>query len=305
MAITGCGFTTVPALHSGTAAPAFANPLSRLKTPALIAVDNSSGNLEYWPVRPHGGDRPRVLASLGVVNDEAMAADGDVVAIANYSPAEVVTYDVRTRTESILPDPYGSPIDVAIDKNGSIYALDSTGSVVVYGEGSSQPTELTCSYVNAGVGIAVNDEGNVLVDAYGPRHFLGVVEFATGSSHCTKLSLRPQRGSLGGIRIDPKTDDLIVLDNPDTCAGGSEGRLTVYRKPYAPTTARRHYIQGAVCPGEFILDAGSTHIFVSDTTISQGVALIDQRSYPSGRGRAVYEGGNFGGFTTIPNTLPN
>ncbi len=304
LVLAGCGLGSPPTTQTSAVTTNVA-PAARIRTPALVALDNTSGELEYWPVHGHGSDRPRAIASLGIFNDEAMAGDGDTVAIANYSPPEIVRYDIDTKRTTVLSDPYGSPVDVAIDKDGSIFALGSNATVAVYQNGSPQASELTCPFLNAGIGIAVDDEGDVLVDAQGPHRFLGVVAFVGKSQTCTKLHLRSQRGSLGGIEIDPKTDDLIVLDDPSLCAGGDEGRLSVYPKPYNAKSVRLRYLAGAVCPGSFVLNATSTRIFVSDTTVSGGVALIDARSYPSGRGRATYEGGNFGGFTTIPNTLPN
>ena len=57
-----------------------------------------------------------------------MAANGNLIAIANYNPAEIVTYNVKTKREKTLPDPYGGPVDVAIGKQGSVYAMNSTTS---------------------------------------------------------------------------------------------------------------------------------------------------------------------------------
>ncbi|MBV8066740.1 MAG: hypothetical protein JO113_02100, partial [Candidatus Eremiobacteraeota bacterium] len=110
---------------------------------------------------------------------------------------------------------------------------------------------------------------------------------------------------------DPKTDDLIVVDNPDLCAGGFEGRMIIYSKPYERRTARHRNLNATYCAGTFRLDARSSRIFASDSTVSAGYPLIDQRSYPKALNGATYQDGEFGssgyfgGFTTIPNTLPN
>lgn len=53
-----------------------------------------------------------------------MVANGNVVAIANSSPAEVVTYNVKTKAENTLSDPYGEPYDIAVDKHGTLYAMN-------------------------------------------------------------------------------------------------------------------------------------------------------------------------------------
>ncbi|MBV9234116.1 MAG: hypothetical protein JO030_08745, partial [Candidatus Eremiobacteraeota bacterium] len=309
---TGCGGNAMP---GGTAqssllvtAPSPAG--SHLKKPALITLDLQGGELEYWQVHTGGSSTTPMpfTASLGLHSAYGMVGDGATIAIANNSPAEVVAYNVRTKKSAALPDPYGNPIDIAIDKRETLYVLN-LNNVAVYRAGASKPTELTCQYVNSAVAIAANDEGDVFVNGYGPGSFMGVVEFRRGRHACTKLNLQPEEGYIAGVGVDPKTDDLIVVDNPDLCAGGYEGRMRIYSKPYGPKYTE-HNLNANYCAGTFRLDASSTRIFVSDSTISDGYPVIDQRSYPDAADEGTYSGGygshgSFGGFTTIPNTLPN
>jgi hypothetical protein len=304
--LAACGQNTAPSTAGYSALRlAGAAPATRLKTPALIALDNQTGQLEYWPITQNGSDSPQVISgSLGVGSEYGMVGDGRVVAFANYSPAEVVTYDLRDKVQTVYNDPYGNPIDLAISKKHTLYALN-LNNVAVYPRGSSQPSELTCQFVTDGVAIAVDNEGDVFVNGYGPNGFMGVVEFAAGSQTCTKPHLRAERGYAGGVGVDPKTDDLIVVDNPDLCAGGIEGRMIIYPKPYRQRTSHRRILWATYCAGTFRLDATSTHIFFADSTVSAGFPLIGQRTYPEARGSGVYQNGDPGGFTTIPNTLPN
>lgn len=285
----------------GLVSPAF-------QKPALVTLDLQGGELEYWPIKPTGGSNPIPISpSLGTYSGYGLVASGDLVAIANYSPAEVVTYNLRTKAMHTLPDPYGNPVDIAIDKKKTLYVLNR-GNVAVYPGGASQPSELTCQSVDEGVAIAVDNESDVFINGYGPS-FLGIAEFAAGSQTCKVLHLRAEQGYVGGVGVDPKTDSLIVVDNPDLCAGGIEGRMFIYPKPYERRTSLRRNLNATYCAGTFRLDATSTTIFVSDSTVSAGFPLIDQRTYPGARGGDVYqsEGSNysFGGFTTIPNALPN
>lgn len=313
MFAAACASNTTPLTlpqHSLTAAaPSRVSP--GLTTPALITIDLATGDLEYWPFSPNGGDKPTQLSqSLGIFQAYGMAANGNVVAISNYSPAEVVTYNVKTKATKTLSDPYGGANDIAIGKNGAIYALNLK-SVAVFPPGSSQPSELSCAAINNGVAIAVDNEGDVFVNGYGPNGFMGVVEYAAGSKTCSKVPIRQEQGYAGGVGIDPKTDDLIVVDNPDLCAGGIEGEMTVYPKPYSHKFAHRKDLNAQYCGGTFRLDATSKTIFLSDSTVSAGYPLIDQYTYPGGLGGATYQNGSipsgdpFGGFTTIPNKLPN
>jgi hypothetical protein len=279
---------------------------------ALIAFDTENGSLAYWPIKKGGGTALQPLTGgLGIDAGYSMAANGHTIIIANYSPPEIVTYDLATQSESTMNDPYGNPFDVAVDTHRSIYAMNVT-NVAVYKAGSSSPTELSCSKMQVSEAIAVDNEGDVFVDGYGgsKSRFQGVVEYASGSTTCTVPHLRRSLGYVAGVGVDPKTDDLIVIDDPDDCAGGDEGRMVIYPKPYDASTSQRHTLDASYCSGGFRLDKDSKHIFYSDATVSAGYPLIDEARYPSGRYVGTYEngyysGGGFAGFVPIPNRLPD
>jgi hypothetical protein len=287
-----------------------AGPPPTFKRPALITFDYVTDALESWPITRSGGDQPHDISGpLGIGNVYGLAANKDVVAIANYSPAEIVTYNVRTKAEKTLTDPYGGPVDIAIDKQGALYALNLS-NVAVFKPGSSNPSELTCQYINDGIAIAVNNEGDVFVNGYGPSG-LGVIEYPAGSQPCIKPHLRAERGYAAGVGVDPRTDDLIVVDDPDFCAGGIEGRMIIYPKPYQQRTSRRRILEATYCSGTFRLDATSKLIFYEDATVSDGFPLIEESTYPGGHFLGTYQSspsgysGYFSGITTIPNRLPN
>jgi hypothetical protein len=96
----------------------------------------------------------------------------------------------------------------------------------------------------------------------------------------------------------------VVLDDPDLCAGGTEGRMTIYPKPYSKQTSKSVVI-GQNCTGGMRLNADSSVVYAADQDVSGSYSYILQRSYPDGRSMGAYFGGAAGGFTTIPNTLPN
>jgi hypothetical protein len=280
-----------------------------LTTPALITFDPQTGGLAYFKIEHNGSQSLNPFtSSLGISAAYALASDGDVVIIASYSPAAIVTYNVDTKAETTMSDPYGEPFDVAVDKHGNIYAMN-LASVSVYKAGSSTPTELTCSYVNTSEAIAVNNEGDVFVDGYGSK-FQGVIEYPAGSQSCMIPHLRATRGYIAGVGVDPKTDALIVVDDPDLCAGGIEGRMVIYPKPYQQRTSIRRILYATYCSGTFRLDANSTHIFYSDASVSDGLPIIDEARYPTAKWEGqywlgYYSSDSFSGITTIPNKLPN
>ena len=285
-----------------------------LKEPVLIALDDNSGRLEYWPLRSSGSDRPKFLsAKLGVSRAAGMVGNGDVVSIASASPAELLTYDIDAKTATAVVDPFGAPVDVAIDANATRYVLDSAG-VTVFTDGSTQPYQLTCSLLAFGEAIAVDNEGDVFVNGYAPGQgeTAEVVEFPFGSSQCTKVSIRQEKAYVTGVGIDPNTDDLIIVDNVG-CAGGEVGTMLVYGKPYRSKIVSRGHLRGN-CPQQFRLDATATHFLFRDNEpeLPRGhrsrvcrTTCITERLYPGLREPAIYTGGDIGGFTTIPNRLPN
>jgi hypothetical protein len=273
-----------------------------LKGPALIAFDNQSSTLEYWPIQQGGGQNPTAITSaLGIVTASGMAADRGFLAIASFSPSMMVTYNVRTQVELTYPDAAGPPIDLAMAKGDTVYALNAS-SVTAYPLDRSAPRMITCPYITQGVAIATDDQSNVYVNGYGPS-FMGVVEFPTSTWTCTPLNLKPENGVIGGIAVDPVTDDLIVIDNPGSCRGSTDGRMTIYTRPYLPKNGTQVNLNATYCAGIARLDANSQNMFLMD---SNGTAAqVDELTYPGAQSEGVYGGAVPGGFTTMPNALPN
>lgn len=290
------------------------------KTPIVVGVTNAplrQQTLIDWPQRSGGGDRPQALSGkLGRgVASNALAADGDVVVMAS-GDGNVVTYDVTTHAEKRLRDPYGGATDIAVDKKGNYYALNGYGKndVTVYQHGSSKVSTLSCSDIYNGDTIAIDNEGDVFVDGSSvstsnpsnpskPEIF----EFPAGSRNCTTLGLHVQHP--GGIGVDPKTDDLIVTDNPHP--GSGQVLMLIFSKPYNMHSVVRRSLH--VTSGAFLLrlDADSTHILYEDLAKGINKPLVDQAEYPSGKFEGRYQDGHHRdeywvrGFTTIPNSLPN
>jgi hypothetical protein len=107
-----------------------------------------------------------------------------------------------------------------------------------------------------------------------------------------------------GVVVDPKTDDLVTLTNPDLCAGGVEGLMTIFPKPYRRETGRSHVV-GHNCSTGLRLSADSKTVFVLDQSIDGGSFYVLQWSFPDGLQEGSYHAGQASSITTIPNTLPN
>jgi hypothetical protein len=282
-----------------------------LKGPLLIAVNDNDQALEAYPMRPGGGNHARLLTKPGQFGDSALVANGRVIAGISQSSDTVVIYDLATQTAKTLADPNGTPVDIAIGKDSSLYVIDFTKgptNVTMYPGGSPNPKKLACAVQDTSENIAVDDEGDIFLNGY-DKNAIGVVEIPNGKNgpepgKCHALQLQPENGYEAGIAIDPKSDALITLEDPDLCAGGEEGRMTIYPKPYKPNDYQWHDI-GQNCTGGLRLNRDSTIIFAGDEDVSGSYSYVIQSSYPDGRYMGSYHSGQPGGFTTIPNTLPN
>lgn len=276
----------------------------------LIAANGNNGNLEYWPINKHGGTAPTALVKgLGLSQAQGMAADGKVLAVTDDS--QILLYDLGSMKATALPDSYGVSLDVAIGRDGSIYGLNlqehGNTNVVVYPKGENNPVDVLCPIMSEGEYIAVDNESDVFIAGY-EGDGEGVAEIPSGTQQCNALKLRKLGLTyMGGIAIDPVNDDLLVMDNPGLCAGGLEGRVFIYPKPYQPKTSYERDL-GGNCTGGLRLNYDATKVFWGDESIDGANTMVHEADYPYGHGpgsRATYSGGQPLGFTTIPNHLPN
>jgi hypothetical protein len=288
-----------------------------LKTPALIAVDYNIGALQYWPIHNGGNNHPIIISKSGLFGYGGLVAHGRViVGLTKYPPAltqypAISVYDLSTKGTKTLPDPNGTPFDIAIGKDLSLYVINSTKgptNVTWYPGGSATPKKLVCGVQDASASIAVDNEGDIFMNGYSENN-LAVAEIPNGPGgpepkKCHLLQLNPEYGSATGIAIDPKTDALITLEDPGDCAGGEEGRMTIYPKPYNPHTSQWHDI-GQNCSFSLRLNADSTIVFTLDQDVSGGSTYIIEASYPDGVFLGTFHGGQPYGYITVPNTLPN
>jgi hypothetical protein len=170
-----------------------------------------------------------------------------------------------------------------------------------------KPHELACGLLKDPSYIAVDSAGDVFVN---DTILTAVVEIPNApagpdSAPCMQLTLKPsESGYAAGIAIDPKTGDLLVLADPDQCAGGIEGELYIYQRPYGRRVGRSLDL-GKNCSGGVRLNADSSVIFVGDETVDGSYAYILQHTYPDGKALGAFSGGNPGGFVPVPSALPN
>jgi hypothetical protein len=277
-------------------------PIGSLRGPVVIASGGKTG-LEYWPLGPKGSRTPTEIAVKGLRSGNGIAADGQRIAIARAD--QTVVYDLVTQKKTILPNPSNYATDAAFGKTGVLYVANlhpgqASGNVLVYPPGG-KPRTLECALLRDPAYIAVDNEGDVFINDLGLNAIVEIQSGAGDATRCFALTLNPGESGYGaGVTVDPKTDDLLVLDNPDLCAGGVEGRLTVYHKPYEKGTGKS-MVLGTNCASGVRLNADSSVVLIGD---GPPVSIL-QHTYPDGARLGSFVGGRPYGFTTIPNTLPN
>jgi hypothetical protein len=286
-------------------------PTAASNPPAIYSINFSSGRLEFWPLSPSGGTQPTVLSTFGA--RDGMAADGSVLLFGALHHQSLVLFDTISQTEKQFADPFGPPGDIAVDKHHNIYAVSYAtpdSKVADFpANDRNHPFELSCSLLHIGGVIAANNEGDVFVVGAGPPPGNATISLeyersATGHAACRNMHLVAPSDNASGLAVDPKTDDLLIMDNPGECAGGLEGRVRIFPKPYQQGNFRVLQM-GANCSGGLRLNADSTVIFAGDEDVSGSFSFILQRTYPGGRALGTYFGGDTTGFATIPNSLPN
>ena len=307
-----CANDTVPmqggALqHSGRAAT----------NETLVAYDNDAGDIEEWNVTASGGTTPWVAATPSFTsNVVAMAGAGDVgsgeeVLLAGAAPqSQTFLYDLSTGSDvdNTMPEPWGAPLDVVsiIGQSASTLYADGSYQTMPFDRNQGIHKTACTGILSTANAITADTEGDVFIQGTGPGGFEGVVEVSQATQNCSALSLKPQKGTAAGITIDPATNDLIVGDNPRSCAGNMDGRLIVYPPPYRASTGTIHKLSGVGCAGLFRIDSGTTgttYIFMLDS--DGGTPQIDQLECCDMTLEGTYSGGDPSATTTLPNRLPN
>lgn len=309
---------SLSACGGGTSSPAgtgyvpFTTFSEAISTAKLYSQNTNNGNLEFWPIQKGGAPHPTVLAKGFRAGPQGLAADGNTLVITRGAPPEIVLYNVTTKMKSTLADPFGAPFDVAVGKTGSIFAVNAPVKKVVtftvYPAPSMKPFKVTCGLITFYGSLAVDNENDIFDQSALSSVPSAVVEIPAGADGkydhgCAGVPLLPDMNP-AGITFDPKTDDLITLSDPDECAGGIEGQMTVYPKPYKKANAEVVQL-GGNCTGGIRLNADSTLVFYGDEDVSGSFTFIRSSTYPAGTAQGIYWGGSPGGTATIPNSLPN
>jgi|HubBroStandDraft_5_1064220.scaffolds.fasta_scaffold44702_1 hypothetical protein len=151
----------------------------------------------------------------GIYDPEGLATNkiGDLY-VANLAANTITVYKPGTTSPSLTLTESGGPTDVAVGKNGYVYAGDYGGGIDVYPPGATSPIRrLTNAALRYGVtGVGVGASNSVYATGFSNRNSTGpaMVKFAHAHGSGSNLGLTGLVFPFGVI-ID-KNDNLVVTD---------------------------------------------------------------------------------------------
>jgi hypothetical protein len=223
----------------------------------------------------------------GVQNPAGLLVDGSQnLWVANSTYVSMYPKG-QTKPARTLQDPNGSPVDVSVAKDGTVYVSNFfNSSVSVYAPGSNLPTRMLrdpkAQYV---VGVASDPGDDVFAtinDSTGVGH---IDEFVDGKQAGFKR-LPPRFSWAGDIKID-NAGNLLVLD-------GTQVSVTEYTKAGRPTgRSMSTFYQW----NSFDISRDDKYIVGTDSLPDHDRGVLEV--FPSGKHIARFENNYGGGLTAV------
>lgn len=273
-----------PQYRTGAIASLAANPQRQARllhsSQYLFATDYGTNKVDRWKVlkRPDGS-RPSPWYKA-VSEPQGLAASNGSLLVANTDASNVLDVDASGKLTHTFRDPREFPVNVAT-AGKKLYVANifttsfGPGDVVFYnGRADLEPSgSLKNSTFYQVIGIAVDYAGDVFVNN-NTQDFAGaeVVEFAGGTGKGSILA-NINVSVAGGLAIDPKTQDLLVVDQ-------SSATVSVYAPPYTGSAIKQYSFPAVI---EVALDASSSNLYCSNPN-----GYIDVYQYPSGSFEGSY-----------------
>ena len=224
---------------------------------------------------------------FGVSNPSGLMFFKKDLYVANTAASNILAIDTFAQVTKTLDDPGEFPASIAATRDGTIYvgnifdAAFAAGNVAIYAKGSTTPTStLTSPSFFQIEGTAVNSAGDVFVNN-DTGFFTGgqVIEFPGGAGSGTILKNIHVKIA-AGLKIDPKTQDLLVVDQGTNVVKVYAARYTGHAKASYP-------VPNGGSSVDIALDATSSNLYFANDT----KRTIDVLSYPAGTFLGSYGGG--------------
>lgn len=251
----------------------------------VFTTDYERSRVDRWKIlnTPHGS-APSKWYSVQTEPQGVGESSGSLW-IANTNASDILALDSSGKLTRRLRDPGEFPVNVALTSKKQLYIANiftksfGAGDVAYYANydhAGSKPTgSLRNDTFYQVIGIAADSTGDVFVSNNQQDFSQGeVVEFAAGSGSGTVLS-NVLVSVAGGLAIDPKTQDLLVVDQ-----SGSKAHISVYAPPYTGSAIKNYSVQQAV---DITLDAKGANLYCANTS-----GFIDVYGYPSGSFEGSY-----------------
>jgi hypothetical protein len=242
------------------------------------------GFLESAPITspPSGNINPFFF---GVSNPGGILLVKKDLYVANTVASNVLVLESAS-VKRTLDDPGEFPSSVAVSRDGTLYAANifntslAAGNISVYPKGSNSPTAtLTSPTFFQVIGVAADGAGDVFANN-NQSFFKGgqVIEFPGGTGTGTILK-NIHVHIAGGLKIDPTTQDLLVVDQGNTT-------VKVYAPPYTGHAKASYPVPLGGSAVDVAFDATSSNLYFADV-----FGTIDVISYPAGAYLGSYTGG--------------
>jgi hypothetical protein len=255
-----------------------ARPRSKHVPGYVFATDYTINSVDRWKIlNPPDGSSPRKWYTL-VSEPQGLAASNDSLWIANTNASNILELNSAGKLTKTLMDRREFPVNLALARSNRLYVANifnasfAAGNVVYYDSPDRKPTgSLRNSTFYQVIGIAVDGAGDVFVNN-NTQDFAGgeVIEFPGGSGSGTALTNIAVQVA-GGLAIDPKTQDLLVVDQGTGASGAS---VSVYAPPYTGSAIKTYSFHESV---DIALDKNGSNLYCANVN-----GYIDVYGYPSG-----------------------
>jgi hypothetical protein len=253
----------------------------------IFATDYARNKVDRWKTisQPDGSEPSRWYSEVSEPQGLG-EADGSLW-IANTNASNILELDAAGKLSKTLKDPREFPVNLALTRKKKLYVANifstsfGAGNVAYYANDDGTDLKPTGLLSNSTfyqvIGIAVDGAGDVFVNN-NTQDFAGgeVVEFKGGRGNGTVLTNIAVEVA-GGLAIDPKTKDLLVVDQGADRSGAT---VSVYAAPYTGSAIKTYLFPEIV---DIALDANSSNIYCANVN-----GYVDVYGYPSGSFEGSY-----------------
>jgi hypothetical protein len=191
------------------------SPEAKKRTALLYVADQSAGAIEIYKQKGTN-QQPIGAITQGVSGADGLFVDpNEKLYVCNFGNGTITVYPRAKTAPSETLTGAGSPIDVVVAGNGTVYVANfnsgTNGTVLEYPKGHTTPSKTIVTFGSGSFpeGLALDSANNLYV-AYNSSDG-EVLEFGPGSPSGKNLGIHV--GYVGGLTIDHSNDLLLDDQN--------------------------------------------------------------------------------------------